>query len=189
MDELKKIVAGIAFEFGIEFASLMAFIEVESGGRGFDPATGKIIIQFEPVWFKKMSPYTPSGKWSLNGVERQKQEWEAFNEVFDLNRVAAMESTSIGLGQIMGLHWKRLGYKTVGQMWDDAKSGLDRQVWQIAKFIETDLKLQKALAAKDWHSVACIYNGPKYRELAIKLGRTPYDQSMRQAYKKYSIKQ
>lgn len=41
-----------------------------------------------------------------------------------------MKSTSIGLGQIMGFHYALLGYKTVGEMWDDAKKGLVNQVDQ-----------------------------------------------------------
>jgi len=183
---LKEIVKRIAAMFGLEWAILMAFIEVESGGKGFDPATGKIIIQFEPVWFRKKAPYAPSGKWSLNGVERQKQEWEAFNEVFNLNRSAAMESTSIGLGQIMGDHWKRLEYNSVGAMWDDAKLSLERQVWQIAKFIQTDSDLLIAIKARNWGEVATIYNGPKYKEVAVRYNRDPYNISMEKAFKKYT---
>ena len=51
---------------GIEAAAILAFIEVETGGKGFDDVTGKIIIQFEPVWFKREVPYAPSGLWSVN---------------------------------------------------------------------------------------------------------------------------
>jgi len=72
----------LAKEFDLSYAQLKAVDSVESGGQGFDKITGKIIIQFEPVWFKRKSPYTPSGKWSLNGVERQKEEWIAFNDAF-----------------------------------------------------------------------------------------------------------
>ncbi len=42
----------IAEDFKIDWKILAAFISVESGGKGFDPKTGKIIIQFEPVWFR-----------------------------------------------------------------------------------------------------------------------------------------
>jgi len=43
-------------EFGLSFAQIKAVDSVESGGKGFDPKTGKIIIQFEPRWFKRKSP-------------------------------------------------------------------------------------------------------------------------------------
>jgi len=107
----------IAGEFGLPTSSIRAIIDVESGGRGFDPLTGKIIIQFEPHWFKRKSPYTPSGLWSLNGVERQAAEWVAFNDAYKKDGEAAMESSSIGLMQVMGFHWKLLYFKIANENW------------------------------------------------------------------------
>lgn len=181
---MRKLIDSIARLFAYEPAAIAAFLEVETGGRGFDPATGKIIIQFEPAYFKRKEPFAPSGKWSINGVERQKAEWIAFNNAFSIDADSAMESTSIGLGQVMGDHWRRLGYSSVGEMWDDAKSGLDRQVWQVCKFISTDKKLEKALRGHGWSTVAYIYNGPKFKEMAKKWGRVPYDISMKTAYER-----
>jgi hypothetical protein len=166
----------------VEPEALRAFIDVESSGLGFDPATGKIIIQFEPVWFRRHEPYAPSGKWSLNKVERQAREWEAFNDAWSINPESAMKSTSIGLGQVMGFHFERLGYTTVGEMWDDAKKGEERQIHQMAEFINTDQRLTKALREKDWHQVARLYNGAGYQEVAKKYNRTPYNISMAEAY-------
>jgi hypothetical protein len=174
-----------ACRIGVEAEALAAFIEVESGGRGFDEATGKIIIQFEPSWFRKKAPYAPSGAWSLNGVERQTREWIAFNDAYSIGPIAAMESTSIGLGQVMGFNWKRLGYMSVGEMWDDAKEGEDRQIFQMAEYIRTDATLMGALKRKDWHTVAVRYNGAGYMKIAEKYGREPYNISMKKAYNKY----
>lgn len=182
----KEQITGIAKSIGLEYADLMAFISVESGGLGFDSTTGKIIIQFEPSWFKRKSPYTPSGLWSLNGVERQSKEWIAFNDAFRKNPNAAMESTSIGLGQIMGFHYKTLGYKSVGEMWDDAKKGEYQQVCQMANFIKANPALLKAIKTHDWHKVATLYNGAGYKELAKKYGREPYNISLEKAHKKYA---
>lgn len=175
----------LAKSSGLDPAAILAFISVETGGRGFDQSTGRIIIQFEPAWFKKKEPFAPSGKWSVNKVDVQSREWEAFNEAYSINPNSAMESTSIGLGQIMGFHWRRLGYDAVGDMWSDAKKGLDRQLSQLVKFIRTDARLSTALAAKDWPTVASIYNGAKYKELAAKIGREPYDISMEKAYRSW----
>ena len=46
--ELQIIVKDIAKDFNIEAASLAAFIEVESGGQGFNSSTGKILIKIMP---------------------------------------------------------------------------------------------------------------------------------------------
>lgn len=168
-----------------DVAALLAFLSVETGGQGFDVNTGKILIQFEPSWFRKKAPYAPSGLWSVNKVDVQSREWEAFNNAFKKSKEAAMESTSIGLGQIMGLHYKRLGYASVGAMWDDAKKGIDRQINQIVKFINTDVRLQYSLQNREWDKVASLYNGAGYKELAKRYNREPYNISLEKAYKKY----
>lgn len=173
----------------IEPEALLAFIATESGGKGFDIKTGKIIIQFEPHIFSRLSKIARSelnnAIWDENRVQGQAQEWVAFNDAFKVNANLAMESTSIGLPQIMGFHWKRLGYASVGAMWDDFKKGELNQVKGLIKFIETDPALFKAIVVKDWDSVAKGYNGKGYKELAKKLGREPYDVTMAKMYKHY----
>ena len=111
-----KIIELVKNQSKIEPAALLAFILVETGGQGFDKKTGKILIQFEPAWFKRQDPYAPSGLWSVNKVERQEKEWSAFNDAWKINPHAAMLSTSIGLGQIMGFNYRRIGYKSVDEM-------------------------------------------------------------------------
>jgi hypothetical protein len=184
MNNLLDKIKEISNQFGFDWRVIAAFIEVETGGKGFN-SDGKIMIQFEPSWFKRYVPNAPAGIWSTNKVDVQSKEWEAFNNAFAINKEAAMLSTSIGLGQIMGFHYKRLGYKTVGEMWDDAKKGIDRQIWQICEFIRTDNKLKDAIKRKDWHMIATIYNGANYLQLAKKLDREPYNISLEKAYKKY----
>lgn len=180
----KEQVLSIKYEacrIGVEPEALAAFVSVESGGSGFNN-DGKLIIQFEPSYFYKRTNVMIN-----NGVSWQAVEWKAFNEAFRINTNAAMESTSIGLGQVMGAHWKRLGYSSVGEMWDDAKKGEDRQIYQMAEFIRTDARLIKALKEKNWHLVATYYNGAGYLNLAKKYGREPYNISMKKAYDKYKI--
>lgn len=179
-EEIKRL----AESAGLTWAQLKAFIEVESPGRGF--VGDRLLIQFEPVWFRRFEPYAPSGKWSVNKVDVQSREWAAFNDAWKINPESAMKSTSIGLPQIMGFHYERLGYPNVGAMWDSFKSGECDQVAALVRFITTDARLYNALHAQDWHQVASIYNGAAYREMAKKWGREPYDISLRKAYKKYA---
>lgn len=176
--ELRQVIKQEATRIGVEEEALLAFIKVESGGKGFN--NGKIIIQFEPSYFYDRTKVRINNK-----VDIQSKEWEAFDEAFAINPDAAMESASIGLGQVMGANWRRLGYKSVSDMWEDAEKGEDRQIYQMAQFINTDSRLLEALKNKDWHRVATYYNGAGYKKLAQRLGRTPYDESMKQAYEKY----
>lgn len=185
MNVKKEELMGLAQSIGIEYAALMAFISVESGGKGF--INDRIVIQFEPSWFKKKAPFAPSGLWSVNKVENQNEEYKAFSNAFMINKDAAMQSTSWGLGQIMGFHYQRIGFKTVGDMVDAFKSGEYEQVKGMVKFITTDPKLLKSIKEKNWHLVATYYNGGGYKELAIKYNREPYNISLEKAYHQYGV--
>lgn len=159
----------LALEFGISISKVKAIDFVESNGEGFDPKTGKIKIQFEPHWFKRFT-----NKIIDNKVDVQSREWEAFNEAYKINPIAAMESTSIGRMQVMGFHWKRLGFKSVGNMWDFAKDSEANQLWLGLKFIETDNRLFQAVKNWDTKKVAYYYNGVNY-------GVKGYDKKLTQA--------
>lgn len=167
-------IAELACKHGYGFAALKAIIDVESGGIGFSTTTGKIIIQFEPHWFQK---YT--GVRLANGVENQTHEWEAFNKAFKLDPDAAMMSTSIGLMQVMGFHYKMLGFKSVGEMWDFAKISEANQVELAIRFIKSNTKLDGALKSKNWPIVAYYYNGELYKKYN-------YDSRLKESFLKYA---
>lgn len=158
----------IATKNGYEYKALKSIIQVESGQHGFSDKTGRIIIQFEPSWFKRLHTNwqddTKHIIWQSNKVGDQTTEWVAFNDAFAEDPNAAMKSTSIGMMQIMGFHYAEIGFKTVGAMWDDAKVSEANQVAQAVKWIKTVPKLDKALKAKDWAMVAYYYNGANYRQ-------------------------
>ena len=59
--EILNTIKKFAIEFGFDEAVLRAFVEIESGGKGFDEKTGKLIIQFEPHVFKKYAPNVAAG--------------------------------------------------------------------------------------------------------------------------------
>ena len=67
-------------------------------------------------------------------------------------------------------------------MRNDAKKGIEEQVNQMVKFINSDPNLLDALKRHDWTKVAKIYNGSGFMDLAKKYHRTPYDKAMELAY-------
>lgn len=176
-DELSQL----SEQFKIPTPSIQAIIEIESAGQGYDPKTGKIKIQFEPHWFKKLSKLI-GGLWSINKVDVQTKEWLAFNDAFVKNPEKAMESASWGSMQIMGFHWKRLGFNSVGHMVDFAKKSEYNQVWLGLKFLQTDKFIYHAILVKDWRTVAFRYNGPNYKI-------NNYDKKLAIAELKYSKQQ
>lgn len=162
----KEDVKKIAQENNIPYDNLRKVIAVESGGFGFDKSNGKIIIQFEPSWFKRLFPRWAnfSGVWATNKVEKQDAEWKAFNDAYSKNPNAAMESTSIGLPQIMGFHWKKLGFSSVGMFWDFMKVSEQNQLKMMVAFIKLNTKMYKALQNSDWEMFAYYYNGSQWRK-------------------------
>jgi hypothetical protein len=191
-------IADLAKNNGFIYPMIKAIIEVESNGFGFSPETGKIIIQFEPSWFKRKAPVQyqrylqfknqsasdwRQKRWDIildNKVSNQRQEWIAFDAAFSINKDAAMQSTSIGLMQVMGFHYSELGFKEVGDMWDYAKKSEKNQVDLAIRFIKQNPKLNTAVATRDFASIAYYYNGANYRE-------NKYDARLMNAYKKYTL--
>lgn len=177
----------------IPLARLLAFIEVESGGRGFDASGKKLILQFEALVFSKATGIARSKDnnwaWDENVVDVQSAEWKAFNEAFKIDKVKAMESTSWGLPQIMGFNYKQAGYDSVDAMLDDYKKGELNQVVSLIKFIQNSSKLYKAVLEQDYEEIASIYNGRLHRALAAKNGWKPYPDKLRETEEKYKSTQ
>lgn len=156
-----KEYSALAKQFGYPLARIKAIDFVEGSGFGFDPKTKKMLIQFEPGYFRRISRLI-TGFWALNKVDVQTKEWLAFNDAFSKNPTAAMESTSIGRMQVMGENWKVLGFKSVGDMWEFAKKSEVNQLWLGLKFISTKPLLHKAVLTGEYKNIAYYYNGKNY---------------------------
>lgn len=176
----------IATNYGYEYAALKAVIAKESSGHGFDTTTGKIIIQFEPLYFKRLSDKWANNivghVWYGNKVSNQTLEWLAFNDAYSIDAEAAMKSTSIGMMQVLGVHYAELGFKTIDEMWDYGKVSEYNQVDIGVKFIKSQIIIDKALKDKDWATFAMHYNGPKYK-------MNNYDTDLAKFYSHFSIDQ
>lgn len=190
--DLKKItkpdIARLAKANGYEYAALAAVCMVEGSGVGFSALTGRIIIQFEPEWFKRKcehwKEHAANSVWFNNGIAAQGKEWMAFNDAFKIDPDAAMQSTSIGMMQVMGFHYNDLGFKTVDEMWDHAKIDEAHQLDLGIRFIKTNPRLDTALKVKDWSTFEYYYNGSGSKLLAKKLKVIPYDLRLKAAYNK-----
>ncbi|RZK37308.1 MAG: DUF3380 domain-containing protein [Hymenobacter sp.] len=177
-------------KYGYDLNVIRAFMAVESGGTGFSSFTGRMIIQFEPAWFKKnyadWKKDTTGTVWLNNGIGNQVQEYAAFNDAYKRDPEAAMLSTSIGIGQVMGFHHLLLGFATVGAMWTFARESEANQLELILRFIKASPKLEQAVKAKNWTLIATYYNGAGFLALAKKYKFTPYDKQMETQYLKYA---
>lgn len=92
-----------------------------------------------------------------------------------INRNCALESCSWGAFQIMGYHWKTLGYLSLQDFVNSMYQGESAQLDAFIRFIMADQTLVSALRDKNWAKFARRYNGPAY-------SKNRYDEKMAAAY-------
>jgi len=180
-----------AAELGIEPAALQAIHEVECRGSGFNADNTPVILFERHVMrqrliagklfsiAEKMEVKQPnlcsktSGGYGLYSAQHGRLAAAA-----EYHRESALESCSWGIGQVMGYHWKSLGYESlqafVNAMYKDEASQLDA----MCRYIKVN-GLINALKNKDWKAFARGYNGPAF-------AKNSYDMKLANAYKKFA---
>jgi len=172
-----------AKEFYLNPALVKTVLAVEAAGEGlFTDWNGqqRIKIQFEPHIFvrelKKQGVNvrsTKMGNYHLiylnnifvlkNKVDTQKEEYDAFNKAFRIDPIAAMLSTSWGLGQIMGFNFAAAGYASVGEMITEFRKSELQQLRGMLNFIKNTqlqgVRLIDSLRKLDFERFATGYNG------------------------------
>ena len=179
-----------ADEYALNPAALMAVIEVESSGKVYATVNGKAepLIRFEGHWFDRRLEGTAKARARLQGLAAERAgavknpasqtgRWALLEKAMKIDRQAALESTSWGIGQVMGGHWKWLGYPDIDAMVDEARSGAAGQLSLMLQFIEKS-GLVTALKMQDWKHFALAYNGRN----ALQHG---YDRKLREAFERW----
>lgn len=183
-----------AIDLGVEEAAIKAVASVESNGNGLIKDTqGNLIpkILFERhIMFQRLRDFTVIKSADMavkypdivnpkaGGYKGGLGEHERLQRAVMIDRNTALESASWAAFQIMGYHWKTLGYSSV-QAFVNAMYTEQGQLNAFVKFIKADKRLVKALQEKDWVTFSRIYNGPAYQ-------KNNYDQKMKKAYEQFS---
>ena len=168
----------VASEFGIEPAAMLAVAEVESGGAVLAAIDGRQVplIRFEGHYFDRrlsgdgLANARTAGLASpragaIVNPASQAARWRMVERAAAIDCKAAYESTSWGLGQVMGAHWAWLGFADVGALVAEAREGAAGQARLMARFIAKS-GLAEALRKRDWETFARGYNGPGFRKHA-----------------------
>lgn len=168
-------IAKVAEELKVERAALLAVAEVESGGKVFATVRGQNLplIRFEGHYFDRRLSGARRSRARSEGLaspkagdvanpSTQAARWAMLERASAIDRRAALESTSWGIGQVMGAHWDWLGYASVDDLVSEARSGAAGQARLMARFINR-AGLRPALRAHDWPSFARGYNGAGYK--------------------------
>lgn len=171
---LKSEIAAAARGLGVEPAALAAIVEVEAAGRLLARVNGRDepLIRFEGHWFDRRLSGEARRLARARGLSSpragiianpaaQAARWRLLARAERIDRAAARESVSWGCGQVMGGHWKALGYDSVDALVDEARSGAAGQVRLMARYI-AHAGLVPALRRHDWTAFARGYNGPAF---------------------------
>lgn len=190
-DEVIREIAKVADELKVERAALLAVAEVESGGKVFASVDGeeRPLIRFEGHYFDRRLSGAKRARARAEGLAAPKAgavanpaaqaaRWAMLDRAVAIDRRAALESVSWGLGQVMGAHWDWLGYASVDHLAAEARSGAAGQARLMARFIDR-AGLRPALRTHDWPTFARGYNGAGYKAHA-------YHTKMATAYRRFS---
>lgn len=177
------ILATEAPKLGLDPRVVRAVMQAESGQRPFGP-DGRVVLRFEPHVFARLTAQkalglskrptaaqvAAAGKVVLNpgmahindGRSRtggQAAEWETFNRALALDSDAAIQSTSFGLGQIMGFNYRLAGYSSPRAMYEAFASSGTEQVMGMLRMIASVSTQLNALRNKDYPTFVASYNG------------------------------
>jgi len=139
-----------AENLGVSINHINMLLKVESGGKSFDDK-GRPIILFEPHIFHRRTGgvWSPSfysySKWGGKPYPKSFDgRWQQLEAAATRNRVAALESASWGLFQVMGFHWQALGYASVNAFASAMTDGEPEQLDAMVRYITVN-KLREAL--------------------------------------------
>lgn len=171
----RQIITNAAQQAGLEPAALLALVQVESGGQTSVAVNGQRepLIRFEGHYFDRALSGAARERARKAGLaspiagrianpRAQAARWTLLDRAIAINRPAALQSVSWGVGQVMGAHWRALGYSDIDAFVATARSGLEGQLDIMLGFIERN-GLSDLLARRDWAGFARRYNGPGYR--------------------------
>ena len=174
-----NLLKALSKRLGIDMASAIAVIGVESGGKGFDD--DKVIIRFENhlfyrYWgkenekvYKEHFRFGSDKKWLGHKFRKDsKGEWGVFHgdqdkehEVLDFARKLddelALKSISMGLPQILGSNSKIIGYDSIIEMYENFNKDIRFHIFGLFDFLSP--RMIKYLRNKEFVNFAKYYNG------------------------------
>jgi hypothetical protein len=145
---------------------------VETSGCGFDVGRRPKML-FERHVFHRLtagrfdavapdlSHPVAGGYEAARGASHQ---YERLERAMALDDKAALQSSSWGLGQVLGMNARGLGLASARAMAAAFAEGEDRQLAAMVAFIR-GAKIDGALRRHDWSAFAAVYNGKAFRAL------------------------
>lgn len=179
-----------AKHLNVPVACIHAIAEVESRGAGFIQDGMPSILFERHVFYKRLSinnldpipvsqHYPAIASAAPGGYLGGRKEHERLATAKRVHPQSAIEAASWGRFQIMGYHWKALGYASASSFENAMCSSEAHHLEAFTAFIKIDRTLHSALKQRHWEEFARFYNGPNYK-------KNHYDTKLAAAYKRFS---
>jgi N-acetylmuramidase/Putative peptidoglycan binding domain len=177
--------SNVANSLSVKAAEIWALLSVETSGAGF-LSDRRPKILFERHFFHRLTKgkfdkkapdlsASSAGGYGAGGAHQ----YDRLDRAIQLDRKAALQSASWGLGQIMGENFAAAGFHDVETMVAAMCDSENAQLNAVASFLKTN-KLDGPLQAHDWTTFARGYNGPAFAQ-------NHYDTQLRGEFQKYSF--
>jgi hypothetical protein len=174
--------AAVASRLGVFAPEIWTVLAVETSGCGYLADRRPLILYERHIFHRLTHARYDDGDISDPAPggygPRDTHQYDRLNLAIAKNRNAALQSTSWGIGQIMGENFAPAGFAGVEAMVEAMSQSEDQQLAAMGNFL-VSTKLQASLQAHDWTTFARGYNGPDY---AI----NRYDIRLNADYQKYS---
>lgn len=176
---------------GVEPALVLAFAEVESGGRSGVGSDGRPVIAYEGHVFRRYTqrkfdkthpllsyPYIKKAgpEWQTNNRD-QATAWSTLEKALALHHEAALKACSWGMFQVMGFNHGECGHTTVDAFVQAMKAGATGQLEAFLAYCKRKPGMVVAMQKRDYVGMAMRYNGEDYGD---------YDKRIQRAYQKHA---
>lgn len=180
-----------ATKYDVPLSTVMAVVETESGGVALTKVNGKDVplIRWEGHYFQERLTGPALARARREGLASSKpgvvknpasqvKRYAMLAEASAINKEAAHESISVGVGQVMGAHDSKLGFKSAVEMLAYQTKGVTQQVEVMMRYCKR-FGLIDELQRADYAGFARGYNGPQFRKFG-------YDQTMEKHAKRWA---
>lgn len=175
--------AAVAGSLGVHAAEIWAVVAVETKGCGYLRDRRPQILYERHIFHRltrgqfddgDISDPAPGGYGSTGA-----HQYERMAAAVAKDRIAALQSVSWGLGQIMGENFIAAGFQSVEDMVAAMAESEDAQLTAMGNFLAAG-KLRASLQAHDWTTFARGYNGPNF-------ATNRYDVRLNGEFQKFSV--
>jgi hypothetical protein len=164
-------IAVLATRLGCTAKQIKAVAKVESGGAAYD-SHGRPKILFERHIFYRLT----AGKFPITSFNQSKgggydqDSWDKLTRAAAFDVDAAFASASWGKFQVLGSHWRALGYASPLEMAYSTVTGEAAHYEMLARYVDY-FGLEQAIRQlstnpADNEMFARLYNGPAFRKFS-----------------------